>query len=179
MHQTLALSPSRQFSLLCTCVITCISWWTRVIEPTSDPSRYCLYFRLIKPILKKSATVLIMVFVLRSEQFLLTARKRAVVITEYGTHLWYNFPCLQEAIPVYKGLTSKSRFTDLLQAIVLIRMNAFPEGTRVFFWDAKSQIVYGIVQSTSRMSDGTQILVIKDDTSTIVTLPAAGVTKVA
>ncbi|KIL69622.1 hypothetical protein M378DRAFT_156847, partial [Amanita muscaria Koide BX008] len=53
------------------------------------------------------------------------------------------------------------------------------EGTKVFFWDAKSQLVYGTVQSTSRMSDGTQVLVIKDDKGTIVTLPAAGVTKVA
>ena len=35
-------------------------------------------------------------------------------------------PCLQEAIPVYKGLTSKSTSLTYYQAIVPIRMNAFP-----------------------------------------------------
>ncbi|KAF9458670.1 hypothetical protein BDZ94DRAFT_1313086 [Collybia nuda] len=61
---------------------------------------------------------------------------------------------------------------------------AFPAGTRVFFWASNAQIVYGTVQSTSRMSDrpyaikGTQVLVIRDDHGKIISLPAAGITKV-
>ncbi|KAF8228921.1 hypothetical protein L208DRAFT_1402881 [Tricholoma matsutake] len=57
-------------------------------------------------------------------------------------------------------------------------MNAFPAGTRVFFWASNAQIVYGTVQSTSRMPDGTQVLVIRDDSGRTVSLPAAGITKV-
>ncbi|TFK42721.1 hypothetical protein BDQ12DRAFT_676698, partial [Crucibulum laeve] len=57
-------------------------------------------------------------------------------------------------------------------------MNAFPAGTRVFYWAANGQIVYGTVQSSSLMSDRTQVLTIREDSGTTVTLPAAGVTKV-
>ncbi|RDB20949.1 hypothetical protein Hypma_011465, partial [Hypsizygus marmoreus] len=57
-------------------------------------------------------------------------------------------------------------------------MNAFPAGTRVFFWASNAQIVYGTVESTSRMSDGTQVLVIREDGGKTVCLPAAGITKV-
>ncbi|KAF9228580.1 hypothetical protein BS17DRAFT_772196 [Gyrodon lividus] len=32
-------------------------------------------------------------------------------------------------------------------------MNAFPNGTRVFFWTAAGEIKYGTVQSTSRLAD--------------------------
>ncbi|TFK76590.1 hypothetical protein BDN72DRAFT_891621 [Pluteus cervinus] len=57
-------------------------------------------------------------------------------------------------------------------------MNAFPAGTRVFFWGANAQIVYGVVQSTSRLPDGTQVLVILDQSGQTLSLPAASVTKV-
>ncbi|KIO13178.1 hypothetical protein M404DRAFT_992756 [Pisolithus tinctorius Marx 270] len=39
-------------------------------------------------------------------------------------------------------------------------MNAYPNGTRVFFWTSAGEIKYGIVQSTSRLADGTQVIVI-------------------
>jgi hypothetical protein len=34
-------------------------------------------------------------------------------------------------------------------------MNAFPNGTRIFYWDVNGTIKYGTVESTSRMGDGT------------------------
>ncbi|KAF9239588.1 hypothetical protein BU15DRAFT_74444 [Melanogaster broomeanus] len=42
-------------------------------------------------------------------------------------------------------------------------MNAFPNGTRVFFWNAGGEIKYGTVQSTSRLTDGTQVVVVAVD----------------
>ncbi|KIK06588.1 hypothetical protein K443DRAFT_674247 [Laccaria amethystina LaAM-08-1] len=54
-------------------------------------------------------------------------------------------------------------------------MNAFPAGTRVFYWSSIGQIIYATVQSSSRLPDGTQLLLIKDDAGEVVTLPAAGV----
>lgn len=42
-------------------------------------------------------------------------------------------------------------------------MNAYPSGTRVFYWDIKGTIIYGTVESTSRMSDETQILNVRKD----------------
>ncbi|KAG1840685.1 hypothetical protein C8R48DRAFT_740390 [Suillus tomentosus] len=32
-------------------------------------------------------------------------------------------------------------------------MNAFPNGTRVFFWASGGEIKYGTVQATNRMAD--------------------------
>ncbi|KAF9532314.1 hypothetical protein CPB83DRAFT_891051 [Crepidotus variabilis] len=56
-------------------------------------------------------------------------------------------------------------------------MNAFPPGTRVFFWTSSGEVEYAIVQSTNRLPDGTQILVMKiEGKDQIATLPAAGVT---
>lgn len=40
-------------------------------------------------------------------------------------------------------------------------MNAYPNGTRIFFWTSAGEIKYGIVQSTSRLADGTQVIVIE------------------
>ncbi|KAF9001896.1 hypothetical protein BDQ17DRAFT_1426191 [Cyathus striatus] len=57
-------------------------------------------------------------------------------------------------------------------------MNAFPAGTRVFYWAANGQTVYGTVQASNRSPDGTQVLVIRDDNGATVHLPAAGVNKV-
>ncbi|KAG1736741.1 hypothetical protein EDB19DRAFT_1910079 [Suillus lakei] len=42
-------------------------------------------------------------------------------------------------------------------------MNAFPNGTRVFYWASGGEIKYGTVQATNRMADGTQIVVVKVD----------------
>ncbi|EDR05303.1 uncharacterized protein LACBIDRAFT_303084 [Laccaria bicolor S238N-H82] len=58
-------------------------------------------------------------------------------------------------------------------------MNAFPTGTRVFYWCSTGPIIYATVQSSRRLPDGTQLLVIKDDNGETVTLPAAGVTLVS
>jgi len=59
-------------------------------------------------------------------------------------------------------------------------MNAFPPGTRVFFWTAGGEVEYAIVQSLNRLPDGTQILVLKiEGKNHTATLPAAGVTKVS
>ncbi|KAF8969926.1 hypothetical protein BDZ97DRAFT_1915034 [Flammula alnicola] len=58
-------------------------------------------------------------------------------------------------------------------------MNAFPAGTRVFYWTSEGEVEYAVVQSSSRLSDGTQILVLKiEGQDKVATLPAAGVTKV-
>ncbi|KAF8054490.1 hypothetical protein FPV67DRAFT_1682573 [Lyophyllum atratum] len=58
-------------------------------------------------------------------------------------------------------------------------MPAYPTDTRVFFWACNGCVVYGNVKSTSRMPDGTIILIIKTDEGRTVCLPAAGITKVA
>jgi len=42
-------------------------------------------------------------------------------------------------------------------------MNAFPNGTRVFYWASNGEIKYGTVQGTNRMPDGTQIVVVSVD----------------
>ena len=39
-----------------------------------------------------------------------------------------------------------------------ITMNAFPNGTHVFYWDVNGTIKYGTVESTSHMMDGTQVI---------------------
>ncbi|KAK0434269.1 uncharacterized protein EV420DRAFT_1488714 [Desarmillaria tabescens] len=51
-------------------------------------------------------------------------------------------------------------------------MNAFQAGTRVSFFDANGQLVTGVVEATSRLSDGTQMVLIKRDNGGTVTLPA-------
>ncbi|KIM87539.1 hypothetical protein PILCRDRAFT_815075 [Piloderma croceum F 1598] len=58
-------------------------------------------------------------------------------------------------------------------------MNAFPQnGTRVFYWDVNGTIKYGTVESTSRMTDGTQVVNVKVDGGTTVSLPVSSVSKV-
>ncbi|KAK0201353.1 hypothetical protein DFS33DRAFT_1346519 [Desarmillaria ectypa] len=54
-------------------------------------------------------------------------------------------------------------------------MNAFAAGTRVYFYDSNGQIVKGVVESTTRMADGTQMLRIKRDNGNNITLPSASV----
>ncbi|KAM6500644.1 hypothetical protein JOM56_003658 [Amanita muscaria] len=83
------------------------------------------------------------------------------------------------SIPVYKlECANDCHFRDHSPTCQLFRMNAFPVSNSTsqqnldVQWQQRRR-------STSRMSDGTQVLVIKDDKGTIVTLPAAGVTKVA
>ncbi|KAK0435308.1 hypothetical protein EV421DRAFT_1836697 [Armillaria borealis] len=55
-------------------------------------------------------------------------------------------------------------------------MNVFPAGSRVSFFDSNGQLLTGVVQSTSRLSDvSTQLVLIKRDSGATVTLPAASV----
>ncbi|KAK0472404.1 hypothetical protein IW261DRAFT_1508534 [Armillaria novae-zelandiae] len=48
-------------------------------------------------------------------------------------------------------------------------------GTIVFFYGSAGQIVQGVVQETSRLGDGAQILRIKIDNGTFITLPTAAI----
>ncbi|KAL0947414.1 hypothetical protein HGRIS_013527 [Hohenbuehelia grisea] len=57
-------------------------------------------------------------------------------------------------------------------------MNAFPAGTRVFFWGPNAAVIYGVVKGTAMMTDGTQVLDIVDESGRGHKLPAASVTKV-
>lgn len=57
-------------------------------------------------------------------------------------------------------------------------MNAFPNGTRVFYWDVNGTIKYGTVESTSRMGDGTQVINVRVDGGSLVSLPVSSVSKV-
>ncbi|KAF8058959.1 hypothetical protein FPV67DRAFT_1675801 [Lyophyllum atratum] len=57
-------------------------------------------------------------------------------------------------------------------------MSEYPADTRVYFWASNGRIIYGSVEYTSRMPDGTIILRIKTDEGGTVCLPAAGITKV-
>ncbi|EAU88334.1 hypothetical protein CC1G_05100 [Coprinopsis cinerea okayama7 len=57
-------------------------------------------------------------------------------------------------------------------------MNAFPPGTRVFFWQSTGEVIYATVQSSTRLQDGTQMLTLKADDNRVMTIPAAGVTHV-
>ncbi|KAF8136164.1 hypothetical protein EV363DRAFT_1395307 [Boletus edulis] len=58
-------------------------------------------------------------------------------------------------------------------------MNAYPNGTRVFFWTSAGEIKYGTVQSTSRLADGTQIVVVAlDGGEGHRSLPVSSVSKV-
>ncbi|SJL12014.1 uncharacterized protein ARMOST_15431 [Armillaria ostoyae] len=50
-------------------------------------------------------------------------------------------------------------------------------GSRVFFYDSTGQLVRGVVESTSRMADGTQMVIIRRDNGGIMTLPSASVSK--
>jgi len=60
-------------------------------------------------------------------------------------------------------------------------MNAYLPGTRVWYLVANTGgIQYAVVQSSSFLPDGTQILALKPDgQDKIATLPAAAVTKVS
>lgn len=58
-------------------------------------------------------------------------------------------------------------------------MNAFPAGTRVWWWPSSGDVLYAVVESSSRLPDGTQILVLKlEGKDEIATLPAAAINKV-
>lgn len=60
----------------------------------------------------------------------------------------------------------------------LLAMNAFPNGTRVFYWASGGEIKYGTVQATNRMADGTQIVVVKVDGDGHAQLPVSSLVKV-
>ncbi|KAK0201351.1 hypothetical protein DFS33DRAFT_1346512 [Desarmillaria ectypa] len=54
-------------------------------------------------------------------------------------------------------------------------MNLFPAGSHVFFHDSTGRVVKGVVESTSRMGNGMQIIVIRCDNGGQITLPASSV----
>ncbi|KAK0185409.1 hypothetical protein F5146DRAFT_1143865 [Armillaria mellea] len=49
-------------------------------------------------------------------------------------------------------------------------MNVIP-GLRVFFYDSTGQLVRGVVEFTSRVADGTKMIIVKIDDRGTVTLP--------
>ncbi|KAJ8592825.1 hypothetical protein M405DRAFT_839631 [Rhizopogon salebrosus TDB-379] len=61
--------------------------------------------------------------------------------------------------------------TQTFVVSTVLAMNAFPNGTRVFYWTSSGEIKYGTVQGTNRMADastlrisrGTQIVVVLVD----------------
>ncbi|KAJ7657302.1 hypothetical protein DFH06DRAFT_1197925 [Mycena polygramma] len=57
-------------------------------------------------------------------------------------------------------------------------MSAFPTGTRVTYWNAAGQVVYGTVQRASKTLDGTLVVEVREDSGKLITLPATSVTKV-
>ncbi|KAH6913392.1 hypothetical protein BKA70DRAFT_1096865, partial [Coprinopsis sp. MPI-PUGE-AT-0042] len=44
-------------------------------------------------------------------------------------------------------------------------------GTRIFFWNSTGQVVYADVESSSRLTDGTQILVLRTDDNRVANMP--------
>ncbi|KAI6118696.1 hypothetical protein EDD16DRAFT_1480713 [Pisolithus croceorrhizus] len=58
----------------------------------------------------------------------------------------------------YERIPSKLSLLVVLQCSFVTQ-----NGTRVFFWTAAGDIKYGTVQSTSRLADGTQVIVIDID----------------
>jgi len=59
-------------------------------------------------------------------------------------------------------------------------MNPPPVGARVQFWDARSQVNSGVVQSHGVLTDGTQVVTVRINGSQApVTLPVDQVTLVA
>ncbi|KAJ7603239.1 hypothetical protein DFH06DRAFT_1256624 [Mycena polygramma] len=57
-------------------------------------------------------------------------------------------------------------------------MSAFPTGTRITYWNAAGQVVYGTVQRASKIPDGTLVVEVREDSGKLITLPATSVTKV-
>ncbi|KAI6025404.1 hypothetical protein BKA83DRAFT_3384621 [Pisolithus microcarpus] len=51
----------------------------------------------------------------------------------------------------------------IVTVLTVLAMNAYANGTRLFFWTAAGDVKYNTVQSTSRLADGTQIIVIDID----------------
>ncbi|KAG7439889.1 uncharacterized protein BT62DRAFT_1013339 [Guyanagaster necrorhizus] len=43
----------------------------------------------------------------------------------------------------------------------ILSMNVITAGSRIFFYDSTGRIVRGVVENTSRMADGTQIVLVK------------------
>ncbi|KAG2360840.1 hypothetical protein BDR07DRAFT_1411320 [Suillus spraguei] len=85
----------------------------------------------------------------------------------------------------YKGgrccvsLSPQPLKTRHLRAVsTVLAMNAFPNGTRVFYWASGGEIKYGTVQATNRMADGTQIVVVKVDGEGHAQLPVSSLVKV-
>ncbi|KAG7439888.1 uncharacterized protein BT62DRAFT_1013337 [Guyanagaster necrorhizus] len=66
----------------------------------------------------------------------------------------------------YKNAASRNRLPPLCK---------IPAGSRVFFYASNGKLVRGVVESTNRMADGTQMVLVKRDDGGSITLPAASV----
>jgi hypothetical protein len=56
-------------------------------------------------------------------------------------------------------------------------MNTFVNSTCIFYWDVNGTIKYGTVQSTSRITDGTQVVNVKVDGEEIVSLLISSISR--
>ncbi|KAK0466676.1 hypothetical protein IW261DRAFT_1520578 [Armillaria novae-zelandiae] len=80
-----------------------------------------------------------------------------------------------EGMPLEVLIPTSREVYPIIPTILV--MNMFPAGSRVFFYDSTGQLVRGVVESTSRMADGTQMVVIRRDNGVIMTFPSASVSK--
>ncbi|KAG7439868.1 uncharacterized protein BT62DRAFT_1013307 [Guyanagaster necrorhizus] len=53
-------------------------------------------------------------------------------------------------------------------------MDSLSPGSRVSFYDSTGRLVGGVVESTIRMANGMQVVRVKCDSGSSITLPAAG-----
>lgn len=72
---------------------------------------------------------------------------------------------------------SLHRATELFHDYAILAMNAYPVGTRVWFWQADGEVMYASVVASSTLADGTLMLGLRTDDGRNLTLPAAGVTQ--
>ncbi|KAK0202297.1 hypothetical protein DFS33DRAFT_1338943 [Desarmillaria ectypa] len=56
-------------------------------------------------------------------------------------------------------------------------MNTFLVGSRVFFYSSTGNLIRGVVESIGRTADGTQMIAIKCDSGTTLTLPSTSVSQ--
>ncbi|KAJ7809350.1 hypothetical protein B0H13DRAFT_2385277 [Mycena leptocephala] len=78
----------------------------------------------------------------------------------------------QDETPPYPLAYSRSPLSASQEAILLDwKMNAFPAGTRVSYWNSAGQAVYGTVQRVYRTSDGTVVVDVKEDSGKSIALP--------
>ncbi|KAG0705344.1 hypothetical protein DFH29DRAFT_293376 [Suillus ampliporus] len=86
---------------------------------------------------------------------------------------------IKTGVQNYVSLSPRLLQTRRLCAVsTVLAMNAFPNGTRVFYWASSGEIKYGTVKATNRMADGTQIVVVSVDGEGHAQLPVSSLSKV-